>query len=262
MKFTYRKDLGHEVCSLILIHLWADVFAIIQEHVEAQEAPPTAWVNLIHQALVEARTQHAGSVLFRLIERDGSVELSRELPALGFIKKHDRIEFRAALTSLPIETDSPLQWMSASELNWDAQKVAEFLLAVSEGDPDSEPSQDPVKYIDDWLKDPVLTSGLDCISVGFINDRPAALVVAQINPKTQWSRITYMGLAPEFRKKGFGKAIHRHGFSMMRAQGGEIYHGGTTSTNKPMLRLFTENQCPVYQRMQEWACHLNKEVGR
>jgi ribosomal protein S18 acetylase RimI-like enzyme len=79
-----------------------------------------------------------------------------------------------------------------------------------------------------------------------------AIVVAQINPKSGWSRITHMGIIPAFRSRKLGKWVHRHGFEMMRGQGGKLYHGGTVSTNTAMIRLFNQHGCKEYRRMQEW----------
>lgn len=178
---------------------------------------------------------------------------AQRLPELGFSKKQDRIEFTKLLAELPPEAGSPIEWRTASGLGFDDVGVAKLLTQVAEGDPDSEPTDDPLVYIQDWMKDPVLTSGTDCIGVGIFDGEVCALVVAQINPKTKWSRISYMGMAPEFRGRGLGVWVHRHGFEMLRKQGGELYHGGTSAENYSMLKLFERNGCDFYRRMEEWA---------
>ena len=88
--------------------------------------------------------------------------------------------------------------------------------------------------------------------IGSVDGEPAGIVVAQINPRTRWSRISYMGLAPRYRGRGLGRYVHRHGLAMMREQGGELYQGGTVETNRPMVRLFEAHGCRFYRRLEEW----------
>jgi len=79
-----------------------------------------------------------------------------------------------------------------------------------------------------------------------------AIVVAQIDPKSGWSPITHMGIIRAFRGRKLGKWVHRHGFEMMRDQGGKLYHGGTVSTNTAMIRLFNQHGCKEFRTIQEW----------
>jgi hypothetical protein len=60
----------------------------------------------------------------------------------------------------------------------------------------------------------------------------AALTVVQMNPKSGWSRISYMGIAPKFRGQGLGKWVHRFSFRKMKEEGGKLYHGGTVSGSR------------------------------
>lgn len=261
MKFDFKDSHGAEVCSVRLEHLWADVYGIVQKSA-AENVAPEIWLKLFVQAIDAAKEKGAQNLQFRLIERANSEVLAERLPGLGFYKKQNRIEFRRKLSELPTGADSPIQWKTAEELGFTETDVANFLSVVTVGDPDSEPTDDPLTYIQDWLKDPVLTSGPDCIGIGFINHKPGAFVVAQINPKSKWSRISYMGIAPEHRQRGLGLWVHRHGFDMMRAQGGELYHGGTSADNLPMLKLFEAHGCEVFCKMQEWILPLEKGAPR
>jgi len=97
------------------------------------------------------------------------------------------------------------------------------------------------------MADAVLTHAPECIQVS-----DAGIVVAQVNPRTAWSRITYMGVLPAFRGRGLGRWVHRRGFAMLRGQGGVLYHGGTVETNRPMVRLFEAHACRFHRRLEEW----------
>jgi len=250
MNFKFVSADGTKTCSLALSHLWADVFAIEQRgsgNCSAQE-----WAKLIQQAQASASEQNAGSVLFRIIEGTGSAELIDLLPSLGFKFKEGRREFRAFLSDLPDDQGTPIEWRTAKSLEWTNDEIAEALAKANVGAIDAEPSDDPLTHITDWLSDPSLLAGPDCIAVGFVDEVMAALVVAQVNPRTLWSRISYMAITPEFRGRGFGEWVHRKGFAMLKSQGGDLYHGGTNSKNSSMIRLFEKHGCHPYHKMQEW----------
>lgn len=258
MIFDFKDSHGAVVCSVRMEHLWADVYGLVQK-AEQKNINAETWLGLFSKAIEAAKAKGARYINFRLIENEKSEELADRLPELGFFKKQDRIEFRRKLSDLPTGADSPIQWKTAQELGFAESDVANFLALVAEGDPDTEPTDDPLTYIQDWMKDPVLTCGTNCIGIGSVSGEPCAFVVAQINPKSKWSRISYMGLAPKFRSQRLGVWVHRHGFDMMRAQGGELYHGGTSADNLPMLRLFEHHGCEVHCKMQEWI--LSFESG-
>jgi len=211
------------------------------------------WLGLLNRALEKLREIGAKEAHIRVTEDKSTQEFFQEIPAMGFVFKFKRIEFRSPLSDLPDEVGTPLQWKIAP-LN---DATIATLKAAGRGDPDFDvDGEDVGAVLRGYFEDEVLTNGADCLQIGQINDKDAAIVIAQINPKTGWSRITYMGLLPEFRGRGLGKWVHRHGFAMMRAQGGTLYHGGTLAENTSMIGLFRASGCKEYRRMQEWKCKL------
>lgn len=117
----------------------------------------------------------------------------------------------------------------------------------------ADPNEKVEDFIQDWLVHDDLTSGMNCVGIGFLKDEPCALVVAQIHQETGWSRLSYMGILPQFRGKGLGRWVHRHGFRMMKDQNGKVYHGGTHSENLPMRKLFEKHGCQLICEMEEWS---------
>jgi GNAT superfamily N-acetyltransferase len=168
--------------------------------------------------------------------------LSAALPGLGFRLRHSRVEYRTPLSELPDETGTPLAWRVAT-----IAEAAPILQCAAAGDPDFDPDEDARACLESYMTDPVLTHAPECIQVC-----DAGIVIAQVNPRTAWSRITYMGLLPAFRGRGLGRWVHRRGFAMLRAQGGALYHGGTVETNRAMVRLFEAHGCRFYRRLEEW----------
>jgi len=257
MNFKHLNAEGAETCSLVLSHLWAEVYGIDQRG--SGTCAASDWAKLIDQALHAASEKNAESVIFRIVEKTDATELIQQLPTLGFKFKEGRVEYRAFLSDLPDDSGSPIIWKTAQDLSWSEKQVADFLRDVAEGAPDFEPGEDPLTHIQDWLKDPVLSAGPHCVVIGFVEGKASALVVAQVNPRTLWSRISYMGLLPKMRGKGFGKWLYRKGFSMLKQQGGDLYHGGTNSQNEAMIHLFKTHGCRTYHRMQEWVWKRQKE---
>jgi ribosomal protein S18 acetylase RimI-like enzyme len=242
--------------NLHLFNLWADVWGI-KLNKNVSELPIETWIDSFNQSIEEAKTKKSKTILFRLTEQEKSEILGQSLIDIGFRKKHVRVEYQKDVSKLPSNDGTPLSWKTVEELNWSLQELADFVTQVAQGDPDYNPDEDPMDFIQDWINDPVLTSGLNCISIGFDNDKKCAMIVAQVNLKNGWSRIAYMGVLPEFRNKSFGKWLHRKGFEMMKEQGGTLYHGGTTSTNYAMIKLFENHGCELYCKMEEFELSLN-----
>lgn len=250
---------GNDLGAVSMEHLWADVFALKIKILSLE-----GLINLekvIQEALEVAKTNNARIVLYRLIKGEiGYQEIGHILPALGFKKKNERIEFKKSVADLPDDKGSPLYWKTARELGLNPDGIAKILKQVSEGDPDTDPTDDPLQFIQDFLADPVLTSGSDCIHIAFLKGETAALTVVQRNPKTGWSRISYMGVQPKFRNQNLGKWVHRYSFKVMKNEGGLLYYGGTTSTNFRMIRLFEGNGCARFCEMEEWNFSIGSKV--
>lgn len=258
-RFPLNDLNGHELGFISIEHLWTDVFAL---KIKILSFDGLGFLEkYIHEALSVAKSYKARLLVYRLIKEEvGSQELRRLLPPLGFKRKNERIEYKKSVLDLPDDQGSPFSWKSAKDLNLNSLSISEILKKVSEGDPDTDPNDNPLQFIQDILADSVLTSGLECIHIGFLNEEMAALTVVQRNPKTGWCRISYMGVIPQFRQRNLGNWVHRYSFSVMKREGGVLYHGGTTSTNFRMIRLFENNGCVRFCEMEEWNLSFNYEV--
>jgi len=204
--------------------------------------------GLVPEALRRARELGASLVRFR--PREVGARLRAALEEHGFRELGERIEFKTPVEELPLDDGTPLLWRTVAEVGRDA--AAETLARVAEGDPhgDNE-SDEPHEAIAEFLGHPRLTHGPECVQVGYLDGRPVAFVCAQVDPKDGWARVSYMGVAPEVRGRGLGAWVHRRGFRMLRGQGGRHYHGGTSTRNAPMLRLFRAHGCRETGRMHE-----------
>lgn len=254
-KFVHSDSKGNPWGIVSAEQLWAHVYALKYSKPK-NPLEQSSWRILFENANAAAIEFGAHTIVSR-IRLDYDPDLFRNLlNELGFKKKSGRIEYQSDVERLPNEDGTPFQWRTAKELNWDQRRLAHFTKKVTEGALDVDPNEKPEDFIQDWLHHDELTSGPGCIGIGFYNDQPCALAVVQINNETGWSRISYMGLIPDFRGIDLGKWVHRHGFTMMKEQDGKLYHGGTLTQNHAMKKLFESHGCHVFCEMEEWSCNL------
>lgn len=251
-KFVHVDSLGNPWGVASAEQLWANVYAVKYNKPE-QRLKEEYWLRLLTQAKMAAIDFGATSIETR-IRLEYEVELFRKLfQQLGFQKKAGRIEYQCDIEKLPGEEETPFVWETVRTLNWNKQQIAKFTKEVVKDALDVDPNENPEDFIQDWLQHHEYTSGPDCIAIGFQNREPCALSVTQINKDSGWSRISYMGLIPSHRGKDLGKWVHRHGFAMMKQQGGKLYHGGTHTENIAMRKLFESHGCHVFCEMEEWS---------
>jgi ribosomal protein S18 acetylase RimI-like enzyme len=175
------------------------------------------------------------------------------LRKLGFFPGEQRQEFRADVAELPLGEGGPFAWAPLPDLSEDSlDRAGDILQQCGMGDPDFSPEDNGRELVRVYLKERGLSSVPQCIQIGTYEGKSAALVVAQVQASNGWSRITYMGMLPEFRGRGWGKWVHRQGFTMLKHQGGKLYHGGTLAKNHAMISLFKKHGCKPYREMQEW----------
>ncbi len=192
------------------------------------------------------------SLLARVDLRRMTPAHERALVRSGWKKEGGRVEFKTPVEALPLEDGTPLQWRDLSEVGLD-EAARVFGLAGVGPDWDDD---DPHALIPGYLSEEGLTNTPDCIQVGYLDEVPVAFVVAQTESESGWCTLPFMGVVQGHRTQGLGVWVHRHGLAMLRAQGGQMYHGGTSAQNEPMLRLFERNGCALHAHMEEWRLRL------
>lgn len=255
--FLVRGGRGEIEGTLCCLKFQENVFGLGNVKIAAGRSDAEVFGGLAEEAIAHCRALGASRVLARWISGSHPESRKEILVRLGFAPGPRRIEFRRDITGLPSDEGTPFQWRPAGELtDSEYERLGAVLKAAGEGDPDFHPHDDAVELLKGYMQERGLNSGPGCVHLGTIDGQLAAIVVAQVQPSDGWSRITYMGMLPAFRGRGLGTWVHRHGFQMMRGQGGKLYHGGTLAENKRMIRLFEDHGCPVYREMQEWELTL------
>lgn len=241
-----------EIGFITLEHYGSDLYGIEISKID-NPFDINCLIDPISLALKESKAIHASKVIFRFIKNIHPAELIKHLPILGFSKKHNRIEYKKSLESFSDEVNSPLTWKTTKELSLTEESVFEILSTVTDGDPDQDVLEDLPALIQDILYSKDLTSGFDCIHIGFVNKEIAAFTAIQMSPKNKWARISYMGIIPKFRGLGFGKWVHYHSIQEIKKLGGLLYIGGTVSANTAMIKIFKSQNCEILHEMEEWV---------
>lgn len=252
--FIQRADDGKICGRVCLLKLLDGVFGLANPAISNEAGHEKIFGLLLEEVLEECKRRGAVRLHYRLTENIRTTAEAEILLKWGFRFVEKRLEFKSELKDLPAGTGGPLSWEKPRDLSvGEVMRLARLLYNCSRGDPSVLPDDDQGQQIYQWLHESGLTSGPECFDIARIDGCDAGLVVAQVNPQSGWSRISYMGLLPEFRGRGFGLWLHRHGFDMLRAQGGQVYHGGTAATNRAMIALFRANGCRDYRTLQEWV---------
>lgn len=238
--------------KLLLFKLWANVYGLI---VKNSWSRPKELDDELQRILLEAQSKSVSKIHFRLFNQFSEFE-KEVLIKNGFRYVDTRVEFKTELEKFSFDIDSKLEFKNLNEIEWSKENLISFLSEVVKGDPSFDPDENIEDFIEDWFEDKELTVGNNCIYVGVCDDVPMSLAVTQVNLKTGWSRIAYMGILPGFRKQNHGENLHKFAIMKLKEMGGVVYHGGTSMENKPMLSLFKKNGCLYFRTIEEWEKKL------
>lgn len=223
----------------------------LQLRPEASGSERQAAVALLGEALERARQLGAARVTTRIQDAQAFPEYDAELERHGLRRAGRRIEYIAKLEALPSEGASPLSWHSMAEVP--RQSLHQLLGDILQADPSPALYDSPEEALREMLGAPGFSHGDECVQLGRVGGEDAALVIAQVQAGTGLATITQLGLHGSFRGRGLGAYVLRHGFDMLRAQGGTYYRDGTALANAPMRRLFEQHGCREYARMTDWG---------
>lgn len=252
--FVVESEDGCIAGAVSLVRIRQDSFAITAPRV-LKDAPDgdSLRVQLIREALSGALDQCGRRVYIRVEDRGPTSRVARALKTLGFTAEGRRLEFRTPVADLPDDHGTPLSWQPMGTPSCPSRaEAAAVLHSAAEGDPDWDADDEPREVLDGFLDEAELYGEPDCVQVASIGGDKVGLVIAQAARASGWSRLTYLGVLPEFRGRGYGRWVQRHGFAMLKAQGGVEYHGGTSEQNAPMLALFREHGCVLERTVSEW----------
>ncbi len=244
---------GQMLAAIRLIPL-GEGFSVLSEltiRPDATDTQKEMATGLIPEVMDRARQIFARQVFTRIRKENHFPEYGKVLQKTLFRRIGERIEYMKPVRNLPFETGTVLKWKNIRETGQDL--AVKLFGEVGRGAPDWDADDDPVQLLRTYFSEPGLTSGPDCIDIGYYNGVPVAFILCQVSPDDGWSRITFMGIIRQYRGKGLGKWVHRHGFQMIRNQGGKTYHGGCLARNLPMVALFNRHVGKEHSRVIEYV---------
>lgn len=228
----------------------------------------TAWAAAIDAGIAACRDGGAASIRSRVVVLASGIPerlvaaraaLHRDaLAARGFRRWGERIEWRQglddALAALAEhQGKAVLSWRPA-DVNDEADmaRAADLLMAVQEGDPDSDPADDARGFIGALLDDGAAAQAPERIQIGSWEGVPAVVLLLTACPDDGWASISYLGVLPAFRGLGIGKEALVHGLRCLKAMGGRVYHDGTAAANAAARALLSGLGSPPYRVIEEW----------
>jgi ribosomal protein S18 acetylase RimI-like enzyme len=180
------------------------------------------------------------------------------LSSRGFLRGEDRVEYRMDLADALATLDAgkntselvwnPVNTESESDLEW----AAGLFHAASEGDPASHSDDDAMGFLKVLMEERETVQAPERLQIGMCGNEPAAVLALMVYPSDGWSTISYLGVLPAFRGRGFGAAAMLQAFHSLKAMGGKIYHDGTGSGNAAARALFAHLGRRPFQVMEEW----------
>lgn len=146
------------------------------------------------------------------------------------------------LTGLPA---TPLGWGTRSLAELGTSAFAAQMLAAAAGDPFDQST--PASAEDD-LKELIEAAGAshDPGEWVFVDDPSGrvGVVLPHADPDGRGT-LFYLGVVPERRGEGLGRALHAYGLRALRRRGATRYEGSTDERNAPMLAIFCHNECRI-----------------
>ncbi len=254
--FLIRNEKGHQVLASRIFKIESDKYAL-QIPIFCEK--DTKALNQLFSQVKERLVALRGRALVCRMAHDEKYDfLKPEMLKFGFKVIGNRVEYKTQIQNLDFSShgESPLEWISPlvdNSMSFD--EVADFMEAVAQDDPDFNQETDNAKEcLESYLSEAGLYNQKDCLQIGFLKGEnfPCCFIVAQVESSSGWSRITYMGVHPDFRSKGLGTWVQRHGVQMLKKQGGTEYHGGTNLNNKAMQAVFEKNGCQFFRSLSEW----------
>ncbi len=202
--------------------------------------------DLADRLLAEARARR-----WRVVARIAPehLDLQQALAARGWTREGERVDWAVPISSLPgPPADDPAQWRSVRRVG--LEPALEVLAAAAPHDPLGPSRGAPDGWLRGWLDAPNLQGDLQ---VGYVSKRPAVLTGAQVNPRTGWSRIPYMGVAPWAWGRGLGVSGLLRGFVLLRARGAASWSDGCAADNHRVLSMLAAWGVRPQRRSVQWT---------
>jgi len=248
----------------------SEAWAIVVSWKKGVDGLPDAqsWNEGIESNFVQCKKKGAATIGSRVITANEGVDealvaararMHRDsLIARGFRQGEGRVEYRMAIDEALAAFEATkiaarLTWScvdTGSETN--LAQAARLFHHATEGDPAVNPNDDTLGFLKTLLEKEGTVMVPERIQIGTFEGIPAAVLALMVYPSDGWSTIYYLGVLPDFRRRGFGAEVVLHGLRCLKAMGGNIYHDGTGSGNAAARALFARLGRQPFRIIEEW----------
>ncbi len=164
------------------------------------------------------------------------------LEGQGFIRDKSKAFVERDLKDYSSPYPHNFIFKSLAEL--DKQFFIKIMSQAAIGDPFEEVGENPEDDFNELIEGAGNKFKPELWKIAYLNNQPIGVFLPQeFADIAQAGTLFYIGVIPEFRGKGFGKILHAEGLSILANNNIHTYKGSTDIANKPMLKIFEQNNC-------------------
>lgn len=250
----------HETRESSTIHLECVQDGLSQGHLLIRQLEPKLW-----QVQEWKAPEHSAECMSEIIRALRALGLAEQAQFLSnnlntpvnnlleqagwHVAKQKALVERSLLQPLP-EVHVAFQWRSLEEVG--SAEFIRVLLSASQGDPFQ--TSTPQTAEQDFAALVEYAGTRFDPSRWFIaaqDGQEVGVVLPQVYAdRSDTGTLFYLGVCPEFRGRGLGRALHAEGLKQLQARGAANYQGSTDLRNEGMRRIFALNGCTEVR--QQW----------
>jgi len=176
-------------------------------------------------------------------EKPDLAEMNDAFIAAGFRTGRRKVFVERSIEEFVPEEPSPFSYRPLADVG--ESEFVRTMVRAAEGDPfEDAAARDPVTDFRELVE--YAGDAFDPASwrIAAVSGKVAGVVLPQRfpGPKNEGT-LFYVGIVPEQRRRGLGRALHAAGLGFLSSAGVERYIGSTDDRNTPMIRIFEANGC-------------------
>jgi len=142
----------------------------------------------------------------------------------------------------PVLPQTELIFCSLAELGED--RFLSYLIEAATDDPEASAATSPEQEYQELLAHAGEAFDPHAWGVVFLGEQAVGVLLPQVFfDKPSEGTLSYLGVMPDFRGKGYGALLHQWGLHLLAQQGVTRYIGSTGHKNIAMQRVFERNGC-------------------
>lgn len=235
--------------GLLMGAIGQSTYTVVELHAGPDDVDRTVDVLLRH-----VRTHLPGvSIEVRVPGRAGSEAVEAALQRFGLKLLRDEICYGRSLPADPPERAEQFTFRAYDAVG-KAGMLAVLASVICDDPYFMRRGMDALDALDEMIEDCTVDGQLDpslwyLVEVDGVG---VGVVLGRYSPESNEGSLVYMGLAPAFRGKGLGGAVHRAALGLLTKAGAVDYRDATARDNLAMQRVFERNGCTPFESTRIW----------